>query len=311
MTKFRAVWEDSSDTEASGSENTLPTTGVSKGKGKARAQQPQFEDELDDEDNLDYVDESIRSESPSDRSVTGISDHEQEKTPSQSTRPKKLPPSAHALVPFELNGDVDDFVHPHEIQNRLRRGREQTISTLDEDEDLEEDDDDKENRTIRPRIPAPWPAKIPIGVEPQRVHVMQQSFFHTATEDRTSPSASTSSQMLNARARSSSAIPNETRNPLKERRLEPESLFPASSSRTRLPSANRTTFDVPSSVASKVPIKPLKFRRITASSPASLIAGNEGNYHDLGLAFGKSFRVSWGPGGVLAMPGAKLSWSQR
>ena len=45
-----------------------------------------------------------------------------------------------------------------------------------------------------------------------------------------------------------------------------------------------------------------KYARIEITS--SVANGNEGSYVDAGLAFGRSFRVGWGPGGKLVHPGA-------
>lgn len=40
-----------------------------------------------------------------------------------------------------------------------------------------------------------------------------------------------------------------------------------------------------------------KYARVECS--ASAVTGNEGAFVDAGLAFGRSFRVGWGPGGIL------------
>jgi len=40
-------------------------------------------------------------------------------------------------------------------------------------------------------------------------------------------------------------------------------------------------------------------RKFVKISKDSLVRGKENLYRDAGLAFGRSFRVGWGPGGVL------------
>src|ERR1700761_1871197 len=164
MTKFRAVWEDSSDTDAtSDASESIVDLGprFNKGKGKAL--------EVDDDDDLDYVPNERDESSTSDEETTPVDiDAEEENTPS------KVPPSARALVPTD-NGD---FVHPHEAPPRSAT-RETSFA----------DDSDKENRRVtlaRRETPVTWPETV--GVEPHRVHVMQQSLFHTQPLQPAEPS---------------------------------------------------------------------------------------------------------------------------
>jgi nuclear pore complex protein Nup98-Nup96 len=47
-----------------------------------------------------------------------------------------------------------------------------------------------------------------------------------------------------------------------------------------------------------MPFKPTrKYARV--ESAASAVGGNEGVVVDAGLALGRSFRVGWGPGGII------------
>ena len=48
-----------------------------------------------------------------------------------------------------------------------------------------------------------------------------------------------------------------------------------------------------------------KYARVESS--ASSVTGTEGAFVDAGLAFGRSFRVGWGPGGTLVHLGALCS----
>jgi nuclear pore complex protein Nup98-Nup96 len=53
-------------------------------------------------------------------------------------------------------------------------------------------------------------------------------------------------------------------------------------------------------------------RKFTRVPPElSLTVGRDGNYHDLGLSMGRSFRVGWGPGGTIAHIGTLCGVSQR
>lgn len=61
----------------------------------------------------------------------------------------------------------------------------------------------------------------------------------------------------------------------------------------------RTTFD---KSLDPEPYRPTR-KVIRMQDIESLSAGMEGAYFDAGLAFGRSFRVSWGPGGMLAQIG--------
>ena len=71
---------------------------------------------------------------------------------------------------------------------------------------------------------------------------------------------------------------------------------------SRLTRSQRTTFD---EALDPVPYRPTrKFTRVLGAQSVS--TGHEGLYVDAGLAFGRSFRVSWGPGGQLAHIGGPL-----
>jgi nuclear pore complex protein Nup98-Nup96 len=150
--KFRAVWEDSdtgdeAEVEDSSLLDILPRK-VDKGKGR---QIPTNED-LEDDHGSFGEGQNIE-----------LKDHAYavEITPMQERR------SARALVPTE-NGD---YVHPHEAEHSTRRSTPTAAGHT------------RVGRAASMEVeeatppPVPWPAKL--GIEPHRVHVMQQSFFHT------------------------------------------------------------------------------------------------------------------------------------
>jgi nuclear pore complex protein Nup98-Nup96 len=146
--KFRAVWEDASDTsdEEEVEDNSLldilPRK-LNKGKGRQV-----FAEDFEDGDSLED-DQSIE-----------VEEDNEDVLPATERR------SARALVPTE-NGD---YVHHHEAEHSNTRhttptkpGRGSSVNGVDVEE------------ATPP--PVPWPAQI--GIEPHRVHVMQQSFFRT------------------------------------------------------------------------------------------------------------------------------------
>jgi hypothetical protein len=149
--KFRAVWEDSSEaSEEEVEDNSLldiiPRR-VDKGK---RRQVTVEDDEGSFEDGQTIEDED---------------EEEEEEEQSPETTPMRERRSARALVPT----DHGDYVHPYEAEASNTRHttptgtRAVSISGMDVEQATPE--------------PVPWPAQL--GIEPHRVHVMQQSFFHT------------------------------------------------------------------------------------------------------------------------------------
>ncbi|KAF8515568.1 nuclear protein 96-domain-containing protein [Gautieria morchelliformis] len=146
------------------------------------------------------------------------------------------------------------------------------------------------------RVPAPWPSRI--GMEPHKIHVMQASFFRVPEQEAA----------MKAAAQKATIAGNS------KPRLQADRLLNASARLARkhsrgsdmggeggmlLDRAKRTTFD---ESLDPVPYRPTrKFTR--ALGAKSVSTGQEGSYVDAGLAFGRSFRVSWGPGGQLARIG--------
>lgn len=200
--KFKAVWEDSSDTEEErevednplldiippGANTSLNrstrsiggrSTGrksIGKGKGKEKRG---F---------------GGHGSSDAEDGVSGYDDDEEDREDGEEDGMDVMMErrSAKALIPTSQG----DYVHPHEAregagQGISSRGRSTRGSspagmdrfsgraTFNDSHDREEEDEDEEDEEDeeRKKENVPWPAKI--GIEPHRVHVMQQSFFHT------------------------------------------------------------------------------------------------------------------------------------
>ncbi|KAI0642596.1 nuclear protein 96-domain-containing protein [Trametes meyenii] len=161
------------------------------------------------------------------------------------------------------------------------------------DEELEEDSEDD----IRGRPPAPLngasgrqrgpvgdPTIIPwarqIGVDPQKMHVMQTSLFRMPEEEK-------ALRALNQPQPRKRLLLTSNLSRKHSRDSEGEGL--------RADSRQRASFahDI-----EPEPYRPSrKYARVDTS--ASAFAGREGAYIDAGLALGRSFRVGWGPGGTL------------
>ncbi|KAI8976665.1 nuclear protein 96-domain-containing protein [Trametes punicea] len=187
--------------------------------------------------------------------------------------------------------------------NGVASGQPSDVSEAEEEEaeseeepadEYEEEDSEVDERgrpsasdKAHPRLlrgPAGDPTIIPwareIGVDPQKMHVMQTSLFRMPEEEK-------ALKALNE--------------PQARRRL----LLPSNLSRKhsrdsdgeglRADSRQRASFahDI-----EPEPYRPSrKYARVESS--ASAFVGNEHAYIDAGLALGRSFRVGWGPGGTL------------
>ncbi|KAI0676531.1 nuclear protein 96-domain-containing protein [Trametes maxima] len=161
------------------------------------------------------------------------------------------------------------------------------------DEELEEDsEDDVRGRSSAAlngasrgqRGPAGDPTIIPwarqIGVDPQKMHVMQTSLFRMPEEEK-------ALRALNQPQPRKRLLLTSNLSRKHSRDSEGEGL--------RADSRQRASFahDI-----EPEPYRPSrKYARVDTS--ASAFAGHEGAYIDAGLALGRSFRVGWGPGTTL------------
>ena len=163
-----------------------------------------------------------------------------------------------------------------------------------------------EHRRGDPSI-IPWAQRI--GIDPQKMHVMHASFF---------PGPESAAEALR---HSSAEKPNRTRltpNGLHRkhsRDSEGDGLRAATREVCRSPCFSRGTrlhnFSVSQRASFSHDVGPVPFRPsrkyARVESSASIVNGVEDALVDAGLAFGRSFRVGWGPSGSLVHLGRLCS----
>ncbi|KAF6764293.1 nucleoporin nup189 [Ephemerocybe angulata] len=186
------------------------------------------------------------------------------------------------------------------------KARPRTALYQDENGDFqvarEEDDDDIQDGSespssrLSPTEPSgprqniiPWARHV--GVDAQKMHVMQTSLFRM-------PEEAAALKALNnqppSRPKTISTLPPPTRLSRKHSRDSDGDGLKSDGSRDRASFAQ----DIEPAV-----LRPTrKYARVEISS--SIANGLEGAYVDAGLAYGRSFRVGWGPGGTLVHSGS-------
>ncbi|KAF8633142.1 hypothetical protein AX17_004643 [Amanita inopinata Kibby_2008] len=250
MARFRAYTSDSSDEEESTQNDYISDSdNEDQTSARKRAGRHEQEEEHDAHDGLTSGDESSSSSSSS--------------VSSSSWRGKK----AH---------------HTRQRRSHMR------------DELEGEDREDRTAVAVRvtsPTSPPPAghpvdPAIIPwaqqIGVDAQKMHVMQTSLFRM-------PEEAAALRALNQPqpARPAVRMPIQSLNRKHSRDSEGDGL--------RGEPRERPSFAHDIEPASYRPFR--KYARVETSS--SVVAGYEGSFIDAGLALGRSFRAGWGPGGTL------------
>ncbi|GJJ14892.1 hypothetical protein Clacol_009162 [Clathrus columnatus] len=158
-------------------------------------------------------------------------------------------------------------------------------TTDDEQDYYHEDDYDEEEEAFQRRktsAPLPsWPEQL--GLEPHRLHVMQASLFRAPEEkerDKLVKVGTPSSKLLRKHSRSSEGDglrPNRSERASFDKSLDPE------------------------------PYRPAR-KVVRLQDVASFSVQAKGAYVDAGLSSGRSFRVSWGPGGLLARTSVSLGF---
>ncbi|KXN87770.1 Nuclear pore complex protein Nup98-Nup96 [Leucoagaricus sp. SymC.cos] len=139
----------------------------------------------------------------------------------------------------------------------------------------------------------PWAQRV--GVDAQKMHVMQTSFFRMPEEAAVLKALHQDTGAKTSRKRLDTLSPPKAL-PRKHGR-EPDAEAFRSDSRER-----RSFAHEPGSPA----LKPSrKYARVDKTS--SIANDNEGSFVDAGLALGRSFRVGWGPGGTLVHLGSICS----
>ncbi|KAG6844478.1 hypothetical protein H0H87_006614 [Tephrocybe sp. NHM501043] len=129
-----------------------------------------------------------------------------------------------------------------------------------------------------------------VGVDAQKMHVMQTSLFRL-------PEEAAALKALNQpqASRSGLRVPLQPLNRKHSRDSDGDGL--------QTDSRERPSFAHDIEPAVYRPSR--KYARVETSESA--VQGNEGSYFDAGLAFGRSFRVGWGPGGTLVHLGSLCS----
>jgi len=234
----------------------------------------------------------------------------------------------HATVNDEADSDRESSsssssdLHEHELVVSPARKVKPTRNALAEGEDGEihyahEAHHDRTRPTVRvspPRRSRGDPTIIPwaqhIGVDAQKMHVMQTSLFRMPEE---AAALKAQKQPIRPQLR----IPPQSLNRKHSRESEGDSLrlesrevgCPVCSLREH----TQTYFFFSMATSDHVicfqrasfahDIEPLPYRPsrkyARVESSASAVGGNEGAVVDAGLAFGRSFRAGWGPGGTL------------
>ncbi|KAI0350876.1 hypothetical protein OH77DRAFT_1498850 [Trametes cingulata] len=197
------------------------------------------------------------------------------------------------LVVARGDGGRNNEPSDAEVEDEEEESEEEVDEELEED--VEEEDQSEDDLRGRPsavskravrttRGPAGDPTIIPwareIGVDPQKMHVMQTSLFRMPEEEK-ALKALTQAQPRRRLLLTSNLSRKHSRD--------------SDGEGFRADSRQRASFahDV-----EPEPYRPSrKYARVESS--ASAFAGHENAYVDAGLAFGRSFRVGWGPGGTL------------
>ncbi|PVF98109.1 hypothetical protein CPB86DRAFT_785111 [Serendipita vermifera] len=185
-----------------------------------------------------------------------------------------------------------------------RRGstsRRRDEMSLDEN-DADNDEDDADADVALERRITPWPAQL--GMDPQRMGQMQSNLFAPQHSMLNKPKGSNNKALIKPppRASTPSALGKHPRDiALMEEDAEENGM-----QRGR-PSIERPSFAVarpaPDVQDQQMMLEP-PARKFLKISTNSLVEGQENIYRDAGLAFGRSFRVGWGPGGTLVHLGA-------
>ncbi|KIJ52381.1 hypothetical protein M422DRAFT_202467 [Sphaerobolus stellatus SS14] len=195
------------------------------------------------------------------------------------------------------NAFVEDESGEPRFAHELRSQRWEVEESSEEDglEEGIEDEEIVELDASSRRMPAPWPAQV--GVEPHRMHVMQTSFFRVPEEQaalKASTQRRTGFGKLRTKGQTEKLLSASARLARKHSRGSE-----GGDGGMRLDKTGRASFD---HSLDPEPYKPArKVMRVQGSQ--SLSSGQESAYADAGLAFGRSFRVSWGPGGQLTRIG--------
>ncbi|KAG6828595.1 hypothetical protein H0H92_007336 [Tricholoma furcatifolium] len=225
--------------------------------------EPEVENEVvPSEEESESEDESLRSPSPE--------MHVDELTTSRSRRRKQ--PNGNALVEDE-DGEIR---YAHEI-DRNRRVSEASTSSSPSTSPRARGD---------PTLTS-WAQHV--GVDAQKMHVMQTSLFRVPEE---AAALKALNQQPQVSSRPNLRVPLQSLNRKHSRESDGDGV--------RTHPRERPSFA--HDIEPPVYRPSRKYARVDTSESA--VQGSEGAYFDAGLAFGRSFRVGWGPGGALVHLGS-------
>ncbi|KAL0069564.1 hypothetical protein AAF712_003222 [Marasmius tenuissimus] len=190
----------------------------------------------------------------------------------------------------------------HEDELRMGGRGDSSYDEGDGDELDDEDDEDEEEQdlSLARRDPTLTARARNAGVDPQRMHVMQTSLFRQPEEAAALKALSKAApQSKNLR------IPMAT----KRQQLSRKHSRDSEGDTLRIDSRERASFNHDDN-APPLQRPSRKYTRVAIDSSSSIAADAEDGLVDGGLAFGRSFRVGWGPGGHLVHLGALCNpWS--
>ncbi|KIL64129.1 hypothetical protein M378DRAFT_198555, partial [Amanita muscaria Koide BX008] len=249
MARFRAYTSDSSDDDDQSIQDLHDTSSDSKQRAQGSKKAPANSEREEDSDSH----HGLTSGEESSGSTSSVSSQRRKK--SRHTQPKRI--TARSQVSEE---EGDDVLYGDEVAIRAPTTSPPPGHPAD------------------PTI-LPWAQQV--GVDSQRMHVMQTSLFRMPEE-----AATLKVVHQPPPARSTIRKPISSLNRKHSRDSEGDGL--------RGEPRERASFAHDIEPAPYRPFR--KFARVDGTSSAA--TGHEGAFFDAGLAFGRSFRVGWGPGGT-------------
>ncbi|KAF9256599.1 hypothetical protein L218DRAFT_189569 [Marasmius fiardii PR-910] len=195
------------------------------------------------------------------------------------------------IEPEELSAEEESSSSSDLQEDELRmRGRGNLSYEEDgsEEDNGDEGDDDGQRLFASRGDPTLTTRARNVGVDPQRMHVMQTSLFRLPEE----------AAALKALSQPQASRALGIRSPTKKQHLSRKHSRDSEGDTLRFDARERPSF------AHDVDAPPLqrpsrKYTRVAIDSASSIAADAEDGLVDAGLAFGRSFRVGWGPGGSL------------
>lgn len=246
-------------------------------------------DEGDDEEE----EEMLRAQNATAAAAAPVPEDQPMEKPSSEDDPMEDPiPRRASVRPRDVSMRPRDQTPAHRRRGSTAR------PAPGEENDADNDEDDMAMDDEEPERPHPsWPAQI--GLDPQRLGQMQSSLF-AAQNNAASKAARGGAKgfIKPPRAGTPSALGKHPR----EMSIMEEDGVHGGALQRRQASVERPSFAVARPVVGsqdqQMALEP-PARKFVKIAKESLVEGKESLYRDAGLAFGRSFRVGWGPGGML------------